>query len=201
MGARAAAQPFWHQARLPVRQLLHGWFRDDSSAVHLPCISFLLFFHQLHVRSSGIRSQRSELPALEHSPWFLQEETGVATDTGLAGKSGWPDSLSGLAPSWFAQVDSGPAWEGLMNEGVMGCGHVGRFAFMKRTHWWPRGHVLRELADPGAGSSSRVTKAPHGRARVTGDRRLPRTGRPGAILKAEPWMRLPRLFVPHKFIF
>ena len=35
---------------------------------------------------------------------------------------------------------------------------------MEGTHQWPRVYVLQELADPGAGSSSRVAKAPHGRA-------------------------------------
>ena len=33
-----------------------GWFRDDSSVLHLLCTLFLLLFHQLHLRSSGIRS-------------------------------------------------------------------------------------------------------------------------------------------------
>ena len=35
-----------------------GWFQDDSSALHLLCILFLLLLHQFHLRSSGIRSQR-----------------------------------------------------------------------------------------------------------------------------------------------
>ena len=34
------------------------WFQDDSSALHLLCTFFLLLLHQLHIRSSGIRSQR-----------------------------------------------------------------------------------------------------------------------------------------------
>ena len=37
-----------------------GWFGDDSSTLHL----FLLLLHQLHLRSSGIRSQRLGTPAL-----------------------------------------------------------------------------------------------------------------------------------------
>ena len=34
------------------------WFGDDSSASHLLCILFLLLLHQLHLRSSGIGSQK-----------------------------------------------------------------------------------------------------------------------------------------------
>ena len=33
-----------------------GWFRDDSSTLHLSCASFPLLLHQLHLRSSAIRS-------------------------------------------------------------------------------------------------------------------------------------------------
>ena len=32
-------------------------------------------------------------------------------------------SLLGLAPSWCAQVDGGPAWESLMERVVTGCRH------------------------------------------------------------------------------
>ena len=45
-----------------------GWFQDDSSVLHLLCILFLLLLHLLHLRSSGIRSQKLETPALgDHS--------------------------------------------------------------------------------------------------------------------------------------
>ena len=43
-----------------------GWFRDDSSALHLLCTLFLLLLHQLHLRSSGIRSSGLGTPALDH---------------------------------------------------------------------------------------------------------------------------------------
>ena len=104
-------QPFRHQARLHVRQFFQrrgrgwAWFRNDSRAVHFLCTLFLLFFHQLHIRSSGIRSQRSETRGLEHLLWFLQEETGVATDTGLAGMDSSGESG---AEGWPLVVGSGP---------------------------------------------------------------------------------------------
>ena len=41
-----------------------GWFGDDSNALHLLCTLFLLL-HQLHLKSSGIRSWRFRTPALE----------------------------------------------------------------------------------------------------------------------------------------
>ena len=43
-----------------------GWFQGDSSTWHLLCILFLLLLNQLHLRSSGIRSQRLGTPALEN---------------------------------------------------------------------------------------------------------------------------------------
>ena len=36
-----------------------GWFGDDSRALHLLCTLCLLLFHQLHLRSSGIRARRT----------------------------------------------------------------------------------------------------------------------------------------------
>ena len=58
-----------------------GWFGDDSSTLHLLCILFLLLSHQPHLRSSGIRAQRSGTPALMyHQPRFALEETKVQGD-------------------------------------------------------------------------------------------------------------------------
>ena len=45
-----------------------GWFQDDSSALHLLCTLFLLLLHQLHLRSSGIRSRRLGTPLSAVSP-------------------------------------------------------------------------------------------------------------------------------------
>ena len=59
---------FGTRDRFPGRQCFHGlgvgmWFQDDSSALHLLCTLFLLL-HQLHLRSSGIRSRRLGTPVL-----------------------------------------------------------------------------------------------------------------------------------------
>lgn len=35
-----------------------GWFKDDSSALHILCTLFVLFFYEFHLRSPGIRFQR-----------------------------------------------------------------------------------------------------------------------------------------------
>ena len=43
------------------------WFLDDSNSLHLSCTLLLLLLQKLHLRSSGIRSQRLGTPALEHS--------------------------------------------------------------------------------------------------------------------------------------
>ena len=59
-------QPFWHQGPVlwktifPQTREEGGWFRDDSRALHLLGTLFLLLIHQLHLRSSGIESQRLE---------------------------------------------------------------------------------------------------------------------------------------------
>ena len=42
-----------------------GWFQDGSNALHLLRTIFLLLLHQLHLRSSGIRSWRLGAPTLE----------------------------------------------------------------------------------------------------------------------------------------
>ena len=47
-----------------------GWFLDDSSTLHLLCTLFLLLLHQLHLRSTGIRSRRLGTTALEEVWWF-----------------------------------------------------------------------------------------------------------------------------------
>ena len=50
------------------RQFFHGWdggynFEMTKTQLHSLCTLFLLFLHQLHLRSSGIRSQRLGTPA------------------------------------------------------------------------------------------------------------------------------------------
>ena len=66
-------------------QFLHGsdgggWFGDNSSVLHLLCTLFLLLLHQLHLRLSGIRSQRLGTPDLNTwtfcllSQWVSKEK-------------------------------------------------------------------------------------------------------------------------------
>ena len=61
------------RVRFGGRQFFHGpggdgwgWFWDDLNALHLLCTLFLLPLHQLHLRSSGIRSQRLGTPVLKY---------------------------------------------------------------------------------------------------------------------------------------
>ena len=65
-------QPLWHQGPVLGRQFStdwgRGWFWGDSRALHLLSILFLLLLHQLHLRSSGIRSWRLGTPALSNFP-------------------------------------------------------------------------------------------------------------------------------------
>ena len=64
------------------RQFFHrpewGWlFWGDSRALHILCTSFLLLIHQLHLRSSGIRSWSLGTPA---RPQFLTQLRSCARD-------------------------------------------------------------------------------------------------------------------------
>ena len=56
-----------------------GWFQDDSSALHLLCTLFLLLLHQLHLRSSGIRSRRLGTPLSAISPGHGYQVTEVSS--------------------------------------------------------------------------------------------------------------------------
>ena len=57
-------QPFWHQGPVLWKTMFSmDWrgrrrFGDDSGGLYLLCTLFLLSLHQLHLRSSGIRSCR-----------------------------------------------------------------------------------------------------------------------------------------------
>ena len=55
----------FHGRQFSHRQVWGGvrWFQEDSSPLHVPCTLFLLLLHQLHFRSSGIRSGRVGSPA------------------------------------------------------------------------------------------------------------------------------------------
>ena len=53
----------FHRRQYFHRQEEAGWFWDDSKALHLLCTLFQLLLHQLHLRSSGSRSQRLGTPA------------------------------------------------------------------------------------------------------------------------------------------
>ena len=62
---------------------LWGWFQDDSSTLNLLCTLFLLLLNQLHLRSSGIRSQRLGTPDLYTMTFWRM--TG-----GTVNNSAWP---------------------------------------------------------------------------------------------------------------
>ena len=44
-----------------------GWFSDDLRTLHLLCTLFLLLLHQLHLRSSRIRSWRLGTPVIQYA--------------------------------------------------------------------------------------------------------------------------------------
>ena len=63
-------QPFWHQGTVLWKTILprtreRGWFQDDSSTLRSLRTLLLLLLYQLHLRASGIRSQRLG------NPWFI----------------------------------------------------------------------------------------------------------------------------------
>lgn len=123
-----------------------------------------------------------------------------SADTGLAGMDssgesraeGWP-LVVGTGPKLVRAGGRRPSPGEPDGEGGDGSwraltgGHVSRFS----RNWL----TLGQAVPPGS------PRPPVAEPQVTGDRRLPRTSRPGAVLKAESWMRLPHLFIPHNFIF
>ena len=69
---------------------------DDSSTWHLPCTLPLLLLHQLHIRPSGIRSQKLGTPDLKESSL-----TCPAVDVGH-----WWKQLRLLTRVWLSTVGS-----------------------------------------------------------------------------------------------
>ena len=61
---------FWHWGPVSWKTIFPcdgGCFHDDSSTLHLLGTLFPFLLHQLHLRSSGIRSQRLGTPDLNYS--------------------------------------------------------------------------------------------------------------------------------------
>ena len=78
-------QSFWHHGPVPWKKTFPlagggcgGTVLDDSNTLHLLCTLFLLLLHHLHLRSSGIRSQRLGTPALTDWKYSVLGE-GVET--------------------------------------------------------------------------------------------------------------------------
>ena len=82
---KSSPQSLWNQgpvlwkANFSTDQGWEGrWFQDDSSALHLSC-TLLLLLHQLHFRSSGIRSQRMVTPGL----WDVKKSAAPSLEVEL----------------------------------------------------------------------------------------------------------------------
>ena len=76
-----------------------GWFLDDSSASHVLCTLFLLLLHQLHLRSSGIRSQRLGIPSLNNRRSLLSYVTRSLSRS-------WVGSVGNATRSYLDQLAS-----------------------------------------------------------------------------------------------
>ena len=61
------------------------WFQEDSSALHLSCTLFLLLLHQLHPKSSGIRSGWLGTPAEGSRGEWKQAAQRLGRRGGIAG--------------------------------------------------------------------------------------------------------------------
>ena len=69
LSVSSGPQPVWHCGAVSWKTIFHGpgwegWFRDDSSTLHLLCTLFLLLLYQLHLRSSDFKSWRCRAPGL-----------------------------------------------------------------------------------------------------------------------------------------
>lgn len=74
-----------------------GWFRENSTALHLLCTLFPLLLHQVPLRSSGIRSGRWGTPALQLPP------LAVGSSVCCLGVE-WQESLEASSPGESDQV-------------------------------------------------------------------------------------------------
>ena len=107
-------QPFWYQGSLQWKTIFAwtrvtgrgGWLGDASSTLYLLCTLFLLLLYQFHLRSSGIRSQRLETPALRdwlcknviELPMFHQQLRWDAP--------GWENGALSYIPKWMRHAGS-----------------------------------------------------------------------------------------------
>ena len=98
-----------------------GWFQDASSASLLLCTLFLLLSHHLHLRESGIRSQRLGTPTLKDTAlgstgrlafeileWERRSSRGSCLNLVPRSPSTWPWGLAVLIAMWSQKQ---PLWE------------------------------------------------------------------------------------------
>jgi len=108
------------------RQFFHEpgvgeWFLDDSSELHLLCTVFLLLLHQLHLRSSGIRSPRS-------GSWLFAQLWVVKI------RITWPLFLCPFGSLWMTLQISVPQFSRLVSGGTPGTPQI-----LYSRDPWPRG--------------------------------------------------------------
>ena len=56
----------FHERQFFHKLVWRGWLWDDESALHLLSILFLVILYKSHLRSSGIRPWRLDIPAFEN---------------------------------------------------------------------------------------------------------------------------------------
>ena len=82
----SSPQPFWHQGPVSWKTvfpwIMGGWFGDDSSALCLLCT--LLLLHQLHLRSSSIRSWRLETMTYNPRRGWPSPNSSLSSDYSLS---------------------------------------------------------------------------------------------------------------------
>ena len=100
------------------RQFFHGvgeegWFRDDSSTLY-SWYTLFLFLHQLHLRSTGIRSKRLGIPDLgirelyalfghlKNITWWLELTTEGKSENYWSVTGPAPCVSAGSRPGWLA---------------------------------------------------------------------------------------------------
>ena len=106
----SSPQSIWHQGPISWKTVFPwtwagGWCPDDSSTLPLLCTLFLLLLHQLHLRSSGLRSRRwgpllyTKKNREMSLKGYLPKALGLPRPTGLSSQKADAHDFGGISQS------------------------------------------------------------------------------------------------------
>ena len=151
-----AVLPFWHQGPVSWKTVFPqtggwGWFGDDSRTLHLLCTIFLLWLHQLHLGSPGIRSQTLGTSGLDSRiPHWEESCFCLISDAGFLGQEEDFVLSPAAPPVYLLVLTSSPGlWSPSVNDKkskMPSSTRVGMsFNFLLSPHWNTKYSILQEI--------------------------------------------------------